>query len=262
MRGSKCSESGVKKRMIPVQAMLLTNAWEASAVPTYTIETITGPIHISRVWSAAMNRIPSSVLNNESIWFSHIAQNLERSPRGSGSVPLHLFWPCLQAPIWQDGGKNTTNGASTLRSQEEGKSNFNGSHQRRFCPVILGDFPLQVTGLNIPPPLQRGLRLASQSKWKLKSLTGFLQGYLEKGDFPWHLDIFTTWINLALWAGTKKGIHSREQVCFSSSPWILLEFWWGFFPLHVLLCHSVIATKWSYIFWPRTLTSSSVYIRL
>lgn len=67
MRGSKCSESGVKKRMISVQAMLLTNAWEASAVPTYTIETITGPIHVSRVWSAAMNRIPSSVLNNESI---------------------------------------------------------------------------------------------------------------------------------------------------------------------------------------------------
>lgn len=210
MRGSKCSESGVKKRMISAQAVLLTNVslWEASTVPIYMIETMRGPICISRLWPAAMNRIPSAVLNNQSIWFSHITRNLERSSRGSGSVTLQFFWPCLQAPIWQDGSKNTTNGASTLRSQEEGKSNSNGSPQRRFCPVILGDFPLQVTGLNTPSPLQRWLRLASLSKWKLKSMTGFLQGYLEKDDFPWHLDTFTAWINLALWAETKKAIHS------------------------------------------------------
>ena len=216
MRGSKCSESGVKKRMIPAQAVLLTNVspWEASTIPTYMTETVTGPIRISRVWSAAMNRIPSSVLNNESIWFSHITRNLERSPRGSVSVSLHFFWPCLQAPIWQDGGKNATNGASTLRSQEEGKSNSNGSPQRRVCPIILGDFPLQVIGLNTPPPLQRGLRLASPSKWKMKSMTGFLKGYLEKGDFPWHLDIFTAYINLAVWAGTKKAYIAENRCVF------------------------------------------------
>lgn len=215
MRGSKCSESGVKKRMISAQAVLLTNVslWETSTVPIYTIETMRGPICISTLWPAAMNRIPSAVLNNESIWFSHITRNLERSSRGSGSVTLQFFWPCLQALIWQ-GGKNTTNGASTLRSREERKSNSNGSPQRRFCPVILGDFPLQVTGLNTPPPLQRGLRLASPSKWKLKPTAGFLQGYLEKDDFPWHLDIFTAWINLALWAGTKKGIHSQGTSVF------------------------------------------------
>lgn len=233
MRGSKCSESGVKKKMIPAQAVLLTNVspWEASTVPTYMTEAITGPICISRVWSAAMNRISSSVLNNESIWFSHINRNLERSPRGSVSLPLP---PSSNMARWWQKRHQWSFHAKVTRRR---KDNSNGSPQRRFCPVILGDFPLQVIGLNRPPPLQRGLRLASPSKWKLKSMTGFLKGYLEKGDFPWHLDIFTACINLAVWAGTKKAYIAENRCVFPlhqepvGNPFrVLVCFCFCFFP--------------------------------
>ena len=76
---------------------LAMSSWEASTVFTHVIETIMISICISKISSAAMNRIPNSVLNNNSIWFSHLTKSLERVvPEGSGSAALYFSWPFLQ----------------------------------------------------------------------------------------------------------------------------------------------------------------------
>ena len=65
---------------------------------SYVIEIMIVPTCISRIWSAAVSRIPSSVFGNKSIWSSHITRRLERViPEWSGSAALHSRQPFLQS---------------------------------------------------------------------------------------------------------------------------------------------------------------------